>query len=127
MDWVRVLRTVSEGMVPVCAASQSIHALPWRVAISSRGAITSAVRRARTQGIDVSQAHLRYLSPFQRNLGDVLKSFGKILLPEINMGQLALLLQGRFLREITSLNKLQGSPFNAGEIFDKIVEIAEAN
>jgi 2-oxoglutarate ferredoxin oxidoreductase subunit alpha len=93
---------------------------------STYGAITSAVRRARAGGQDVSQAHLRYINPFPRNLGDVLSGFKKVLVPEINLGQLALLLQGRFLKKIDSLTKVQGLPFGAHEILDRIVELSEA-
>ena len=94
---------------------------------STYGAITSAVRRAREDGHTVSQAHLRYLNPFPRNLGDVLASFEKVLVPEINMGQLALLLQGRFLKKIESQTKIDGLPFGASAILDRIVEISGAN
>jgi 2-oxoglutarate ferredoxin oxidoreductase subunit alpha len=94
---------------------------------STFGAITSAVRRAQSEGRKVSQLHLRYLNPLPRNLGEVLKAFDKVLLPEINMGQLALLLQGRYLREVIPLSKVRGTPFKATEIYDRIVEILEAS
>jgi 2-oxoglutarate ferredoxin oxidoreductase subunit alpha len=94
---------------------------------STFGAITSAVRRAQGEGRKVSHLHLRYLNPLPRNLGEVLAAFDKLLLPEINMGQLALLLQGRYLREVIPLNKVQGTPFKATEIYDRIVEILEAS
>ncbi len=94
---------------------------------STYGAITSAVRRAREAGHVVSQAHLRYLNPFPANLGDVLSRFEKVLVPEINMGQLALLLQGRFLKKVESQTKVQGLPFGASEILSRIVELSEAN
>jgi 2-oxoglutarate ferredoxin oxidoreductase subunit alpha len=84
------------------------------------------VHRAREEGLRVSQVHLRHLNPFPRNLGDVLARYEKVLVPEINMGQLALLLQGRYLKPVIRLNKVQGQPFGAGEILDKIVEITEA-
>jgi 2-oxoglutarate ferredoxin oxidoreductase subunit alpha len=93
---------------------------------STSGAITSAVRRARQAGHTVSQAHLRYLNPFPRNLGDVLANFKKVLVPEINMGQLALLLQGRFVKKIESQTKVDGLPFGASDILDRIVEISGA-
>jgi 2-oxoglutarate ferredoxin oxidoreductase subunit alpha len=94
---------------------------------STYGAIAAAVKRAREEGREVSQLHLRHLNPLPRNLGDVLAAFDKVLVPEINMGQLSLLLQGRFLRQVIPLNKVRGLPFRAGEIHDKIVEIVEAN
>jgi 2-oxoglutarate ferredoxin oxidoreductase subunit alpha len=94
---------------------------------STYGAITSAVRRARKLGKRVSHLHLRHLNPFPRNLGDVLAAHETILVPEINLGQLALLLQARFLRPVQRLNKVQGLPFSAAEILDKIVELTEVN
>jgi 2-oxoglutarate ferredoxin oxidoreductase subunit alpha len=94
---------------------------------STYGAITSAVRRARTAGHKTAQAHLRYLNPFPRNISEVLDRYDSILVPEINMGQLSLLLRARFLKPIVSLNKVQGLPFRAGEIMDKIVDLAEAS
>ena len=94
---------------------------------STYGAITSAVRRARANGLAVSQAHLRYLNPFPRNMADVLMRFEKVLVPEINLGQLALLLQGRFLKKIDSQTKVNGLPFGAGEIMDRIVELSGAD
>ena len=94
---------------------------------STYGAITSAVRRARAAGHKTGQAHLRYLNPFPRNLGQVLDRYDSILIPEINTGQLSLLLKARFLKPIVSLNKVQGLPFRAGEIMDKIVDLAEAH
>jgi len=94
---------------------------------STYGAITSAVRRARAEGHDVSQAHLRYINPFPANLGDVLSRFEKVLVPEINLGQLALLLQGRFLKKINSQTKVEGLPFSASEIMNRIAELSESD
>ena len=93
---------------------------------STYGAIKSAVNRARNEGRGVSQLHLRHLNPFPRNLGQVLERYERILVPEINLGQLALILQGRFVRKVTQLNQVQGRPFKAGEILDQIREITEA-
>jgi len=92
---------------------------------STFGAITSAVTRARKSGIKVSRVHLRHLNPLPRNLGEILGRFGKILVPEINLGQLAFMLQGRYNVKVTRLNKVQGLPFGTGEILSKIEELAE--
>ena len=94
---------------------------------SAFGAITSAVRRARAAGHDVAQAHLRYLNPFPRNLADVLSRYERVLVPEINMGQLALLLQGRFLKKVDSLTKIQGLPFGANEVLEHIIDGSESD
>jgi len=92
---------------------------------STYGSITSAVRRARAQGMRVSQLHLRYLNPLPRNLGELLDRYKRVLVPEINLGQLSLLLQGRFLRPVIGFNRVRGLPFQAAEVLDKIVEVLE--
>src|SRR6202040_2600791 len=90
---------------------------------STAGAITGAVNAARRDGLEVSRAHLRYLNPMPANLGDVLARFEQVLVPEMNLGQLALLLRARFLKDVITLSKVQGRPFTRNEIFDKIVEL----
>jgi 2-oxoglutarate ferredoxin oxidoreductase subunit alpha len=92
---------------------------------STFGAINGAVRRARAKGLDVSMVHLRHLNPFPRNLEELMKRFDRILVPENNTGQLAFLIQGRFLQEVTRLNKCQGQPFKESEILDAITEIVQ--
>ena len=92
---------------------------------STYGAIRSAVKRARAAGRRVSQLHLRYLNPLPRNLGEVMQRYDRVLVPEINLGQLALVLQGLYVRPVERLNKVQGLPFKASEIYDKIVELTE--
>jgi len=94
---------------------------------STYGAITSAVRRARTEGKRVSQLHLRHLNPLPRNLGEVLDRFEHILVPEINLGQLSLLLRARFVKPMIGYNKVQGTPFATEEVLDKIYEILETS
>ena len=91
---------------------------------STYGAINGAVTRARSDGIDVSMLHLRHLNPFPRNLEEVLSRFKRLLVPENNTGQLSFVLQGRFLRKVMPLSKLQGQPFKESEILGKIREIA---
>ncbi|HEV3256713.1 MAG TPA: hypothetical protein VG013_07540 [Gemmataceae bacterium] len=87
------------------------------------GAITTAVQRAQRKGYRVAQAHLRYLNPMPRNTGAVLKRYKKVLIPELNAGQLSLLLRGRFLVDAVGLNKIQGKPFLVSEIEQKIEEL----
>lgn len=84
------------------------------------GAITSAVEHLRAQGKKVSSIHLRYLNPFPKNLGDVLKSFKKVLIAELNLGQLALLLRAKYLVDAQSLCKVQGKPFKIQEIVEAV-------
>jgi 2-oxoglutarate ferredoxin oxidoreductase subunit alpha len=90
---------------------------------STAGAIAGAVNAARQRGLTVSRAHLRHLNPLPANLGEVLASFERVLVPEMNLGQLALLLRARYLKDVTTLAKVQGRPFTRHEILDRIVEI----
>ncbi len=84
------------------------------------GAILTAVQRAQAKGLSVSAAQLRYLNPFPKNLGDVLSRFEKVLIPELNLGQLALIIRGQFLVDAEKLNKVSGRPFLIREIEEKI-------
>jgi 2-oxoglutarate ferredoxin oxidoreductase subunit alpha len=90
---------------------------------STEGAITGAVNAARNKGLSVSRVHLRYLNPLPADLGDVLGRFRHVLLPEMNSGQLALLLRARYLVDVQSYTKVQGRPFFRSEIYDRIQEI----
>jgi 2-oxoglutarate/2-oxoacid ferredoxin oxidoreductase subunit alpha len=90
---------------------------------STYGSIGAAIRRIRLSGHSVAQAHLRHLSPFPANLGDVLNAYDKVLVPEINLGQLALLLRGRFLVDVVSYNRVRGLPFRASELADVIQDV----
>ncbi len=87
---------------------------------STLGAITGAVRMARMRGLEVPRAHLRHLNPLPHNLGDVLASFDHVLMPELNTGQMAMILRSRYLADVQVLSKVQGKPFSRGEILTKI-------
>lgn len=87
------------------------------------GSTLTAVQRAQRKGHKVAQAHLRYLNPMPRNIGDVLKRYKKVLVPELNAGQLRLLLRGIFLVDAVGLNKVQGRPFLVSEIEQKIEQL----
>jgi 2-oxoglutarate ferredoxin oxidoreductase subunit alpha len=91
---------------------------------STYGAITGAVQQARAEGRRVSQLHLRHLNPFPANLGPVLERYDEVLVPENNLGQLALLLQGRYLRPVHSLSKVRGQPFGTAEVLERIEELS---
>jgi 2-oxoglutarate ferredoxin oxidoreductase subunit alpha len=84
------------------------------------GACHTAVRECQALGLQVAHAHLRWLNPFPKNLGAVLNQFDQVLIPELNTGQMRLLIQGEFLRPVEGLNKVQGKPFNVIEIVAKI-------
>src|SRR6059036_1054427 len=87
---------------------------------STYGAIHQAVREAREDGLDVSHVHLRYLNPFPSNLGDLLKRFDHVLVPEMNNGQLVQLLRAAYLVPADGLNKVEGKPFKVAEIVQAI-------
>jgi 2-oxoglutarate/2-oxoacid ferredoxin oxidoreductase subunit alpha len=83
---------------------------------STYGPIGAACRRVRGEGLAVAQAHLRHLNPFPSNLGAVLRRYDRVVLPEMNLGQLALLLRARYLVDVISYNQVRGLPFRASEL-----------
>ena len=83
---------------------------------STYGPIGAGVRRVRGQGLDIAQVHLRHLNPFPRNLGAVLAAYDKVIVPEMNLGQLSMLLRSRFLVDATGYNVVSGMPFGAEEL-----------
>ncbi len=93
---------------------------------STYGAVRSAVLDLRKQGYEVSHAHLRYLNPFPRNLGDILSRFERILVPEMNLGQLVILLRGKFgTHNFIPYSKVQGRPFTIKEVKAKIQSLLD--
>ena len=90
---------------------------------STFGPIDQAVHRARDKGLDVSHIHLRHLNPFPSNLEGLLKSYKKVLVPEMNTGQLMTVLRDRFLLEAVPLNKVEGQPFKIREIEGAIANV----
>ncbi|MBC6457729.1 2-oxoacid:acceptor oxidoreductase subunit alpha [Actinomadura sp. HBU206391] len=93
---------------------------------STYGAITAAVRRVRKAGGHVAQAHLRHLNPFPANIAEVLRSYDKVIVPEINLGQLALLLRGKYLIDVISYNRVRGLPFKAEELAGVIQDVIDS-
>ncbi|MEU4354511.1 2-oxoacid:acceptor oxidoreductase subunit alpha [Streptomyces virginiae] len=83
---------------------------------STYGPITAAVRRVRGAGLSVAQAHLRHLNPFPRNLGEVLERYEKVVVPEMNLGQLATLIRAKYLVDAQSYNQVNGMPFKAEQL-----------
>ncbi len=90
---------------------------------STYGAIKEAIRHIKEKGYNASQAHLRYIHPFPKNVAEVLNRFNKILIPELNMGQMATIIRSSFLRDVIQFNKVQGQPFRVNEIENKIIEV----
>ncbi len=90
---------------------------------STYGSITQAVKAERAKGRKLGHLHLRYLNPLPANLGDILKRYRKILVPELNMGQLLWVLRAKYLVDAVGLNKIQGRPFKQNELEQKIDEM----
>ena len=91
---------------------------------STYGTIKEAVAKARHAGINVSQAHLRYINPLPKNTEAMLKGFKKVLIPEINLGQLARIIRSEFLIPVEQLNIVRGLPFKVNDILEKITELS---
>ncbi|WP_217143417.1 2-oxoacid:acceptor oxidoreductase subunit alpha [Streptomyces sp. AC627_RSS907] len=89
---------------------------------STYGPVTAAVRRLRAAGESIAQAHLRHLNPFPHNLGTVLKTYDKVVVPEMNLGQLATLIRARFLVDARSYNQVNGMPFKAEQLATALKE-----
>ena len=92
---------------------------------STYGAIAAAVEAAQAQGHAVAHAHLRYLNPLPADLGDVLSRYEKVLVPEMNMGQLLRLIRADYLVDAVGLNKIQGRPFKVSEVATRIARMLE--
>jgi len=93
---------------------------------STYGAIAAAARRVRASGRKVAHAHLHYLNPFPRNTGEVLRRYDKVLVPEINLGQLRMLLRAEFLVDAAGYNKVRGRPFQSAELADAMTALVDS-
>jgi 2-oxoglutarate ferredoxin oxidoreductase subunit alpha len=107
-------------IVPVGDPDGDLLIIAWG---STHGSITAAVNSQRELGYRIGHVHLRHLNPFPRNLGEVLRRYRKVLVPELNMGQLVWLLRAKFLVNAIGLNKIQGRPFKQSELEEKISEL----
>jgi 2-oxoglutarate ferredoxin oxidoreductase subunit alpha len=90
---------------------------------STYGSIGAAVRTLREGGRRVAHAHLTHMNPFPPNLGDIVRAYPKVLVPEMNLGQLIKLIRAEFLVDARGVNKVQGLPFRASEIEKAIVDL----
>jgi 2-oxoglutarate ferredoxin oxidoreductase subunit alpha len=94
---------------------------------STYGPIGAAVRQVRNTGLPVAQAHLRHLNPFPHDLGDVLKRYDAVMVPEMNLGQLSLLLRAKYLVDVVGYNFVRGLPLRAAELADAITQLVESH
>ncbi|WP_110208363.1 2-oxoacid:acceptor oxidoreductase subunit alpha [Nocardioides daejeonensis] len=90
---------------------------------STYGPIGAGVRRVRKAGFNVAQTHLRHLNPFPNDLGEILKRYDKVLVPEMNLGQLALLLRAKYLVDVVGYNQVRGLPLKAADLADAIGDL----
>ncbi|PYQ13709.1 MAG: 2-oxoglutarate ferredoxin oxidoreductase subunit alpha [Acidobacteria bacterium] len=111
-----VVQDVPE-VVPAGDAEGDLLLVGWG---STYGSITAAVRAQRARGRKIGHVHLRHLNPLPRNLGEVLKRYRKVVVPEMNMGQLVWVLRAKYLLDAEGFNKIQGKPFKQSEIEAKI-------
>jgi len=89
---------------------------------STYGSITSAVEKLQAEGKSVSSAHLRHLNPFPSNLGEVLRGFERVIIPEMNLGQLCTMIRAKYLVDAVAFSKVKGRPFQIREIVKKVEE-----
>ena len=94
---------------------------------STKGSIEAAVERLRTGGHKVSSVHLRHINPLPSDLGDILKRFGTVIVPELNNGQLVRILRDRYVLPIRPFNLIQGRPFRAGELVEHVESILDGS
>lgn len=94
---------------------------------STYGAIRAGTRNAHKAGYSVAHAHIRHLNPFAQNLGELFARYKNVLIPELNTGQLAMMIRAKYLVDTISYPKIQGLPFKAAEISQKVIEVIEAN
>lgn len=92
----------------------------------THGAITSAVESLRLEGFEVSSTNIRYLNPLPPDLGDLIKGFDQVLIPELNAGQLALIIRANYLVDAISMTKIKGRPFKVSEIRERILQLINA-
>ena len=118
---IKVADFIPEQVIDQGPEKGKVLVLGWG---STYGAIKSAIRDLHHEGYaDVSHAHVRYIHPFPKNLGKLLNDFEKVLVPEMNNGQLVKLIRERFLMPAIPYNKIQGIPFKSAEIREKILEV----
>ena len=118
-----IANDVPEQTIEVGDESGKLLVVGWG---STYGAIREAVQRCRERGLNVSHAHVRYLNPFPKNLGEVMSRFDRVLVPELNMGQLVKLLRSQYLVPAESYPKVQGLPFKISELEERIRQVMES-
>ena len=114
-----IAKTIPDLVVDDPDGNARVLVLGWG---STYGPIGAACEITRRTGVSVAQAHLRHLNPFPSNLGEVLRSYDKVLVPEMNLGQLAMLLRAKYLVDIQGINQVRGMPFKSTELVSAITD-----
>jgi 2-oxoglutarate ferredoxin oxidoreductase subunit alpha len=109
-------------VVPVGDPDGDLLIIAWG---STYGAVTAALKTHRDKGHKIGHVHLRYLNPLPKNLGETMSRYRKVLVPEMNMGQLSMMLRAKYLVDVEVYNKIQGQPFKVSELENKIAEVLE--
>ena len=112
-----IAKSISPLVVHDPSGSAKVLVIGWG---STYGPVEAACEEVRNQGVDVAHAHLRHLNPFPSNTGDVLKKYDKVLIPEMNLGQLGLLIRAKYLVDAIGFNQVRGLPFKTQELVDAI-------
>ena len=120
----RIADTIGDLEVDDPSGEATVLVLGWG---STYGPIAAAARSVRNTGAQVARAHLRHLNPFPANTGEVLRRYDRVLVPEMNMGQLAMLLRAKFLVDVHSFTQVRGLPFTTVELADAIVSLASGD
>jgi len=117
---------IAEGLPPLVVDDPSGHA---RVLVvgwgSTYGPISAAARRVRLSGRPVATLHLRHLSPLPNDLGDILRSYDRVIVPEMNLGQLAMILRARYLVDCESYSRVRGLPISLSELAEDLLAIID--
>ncbi|TNC24762.1 2-oxoacid:acceptor oxidoreductase subunit alpha [Mumia zhuanghuii] len=119
----RVAESIPDLVVDDPSGDARVLVLGWG---STYGPIGAGVRSARAQGIDVAHTHLRHLNPFPRNLGEVLRAYDSVIVPEMNLGQLSMLLRARYLVDVQGYDKVTGMPFGSEELAEVIAQAVKS-
>ena len=117
-----IARTIPDITVDDPSGLARVLILGWG---STYGPISAACRLVRTAEGSVAQAHIRHLNPFPSNLGEILRAYDKVVVPEMNLGQLALLLRAKYLVDVISYNQVRGMPFKSDELAGVITDVLE--
>lgn len=115
-----IAKTIDQLKVDDPSGKAKVLIMGWG---STYGPVNAACEEARKLGIDIAHAHLRHVNPFPSNLGEVLKKYEKVIIPEMNLGQLALLVRAKYLVDAISFNQVRGLPFKTQELVDAIKDV----